>query len=158
MMLSKVQNLRMCTDLKRISIYWKVMITYRYVSNNRVSKDRKNYNFPLLLGVAVVEWLSSLLAEQEVRGSIPGLATWITDIGYLLLPSCDMSEIPLKRLKSSIQPTNQASSPYLEINRSIICKLATAKQRPVFFHNVTFRHFKNKFVMVNLLNYLKLHF
>ena len=56
---------------------------------------------------AVVEWLSSWLAEQEVRGSIPGLATWISEIGYLLFPSRDMAEIPLKRRKSSIQPTNQ---------------------------------------------------
>ena len=53
----------------------------------------------------VAEWLSSWLAEQEVRGSIPGLATWISEIGYLLLPSRDMAEIPLKRRKSSIQST-----------------------------------------------------
>ena len=58
-------------------------------------------------GVAVAEWLSSWLAEQEVRGSIPRLATWISEIGYLPLPSRDMAEIPLKRHKSSIQPTNQ---------------------------------------------------
>ena len=57
------------------------------------------------LGAAVAEWLSSWLAEQEVRGSIPGLATWISEIGYLLLPSRDMAEIPLKRRKSPIQPT-----------------------------------------------------
>ena len=30
-----------------------------------------------VLGVAVTEWLSSWLVEQEVRGSIPRLATWI---------------------------------------------------------------------------------
>ena len=30
-----------------------------------------------------------------------------SEIGYLLLPSRDMAEIPLKRRKSSIQPTNQ---------------------------------------------------
>ena len=30
-----------------------------------------------VLGAAVAEWLSSLLAGQEDRGSIPGLATWI---------------------------------------------------------------------------------
>ena len=59
------------------------------------------------LGAAVVEWLSSGLAEQEVRGSIPGLATWISEIGYILLPSWDMAEIPLKRRKSSMQLTNQ---------------------------------------------------
>ena len=28
-------------------------------------------------GAAVAEWLSSWLAEQKDRGSIPGLATWI---------------------------------------------------------------------------------
>ena len=55
----------------------------------------------------VAEWLSSWLAEQGVRGSIPRLATWISEIGYLPLPSRDVAEIPLKRRKSSIQPTNQ---------------------------------------------------
>ena len=58
-------------------------------------------------GAVVVEWLSSWLAEQDVRGSIPRLTTWISEIGYLLLPSRHMAEIPLKRRKSSIQPTNQ---------------------------------------------------
>ena len=33
--------------------------------------------FPYNLGAAVAEWLSSWLAEQEDRGSIPRLATWI---------------------------------------------------------------------------------
>ena len=61
----------------------------------------------LLSGAAVVEWVSTWLAEQEIWGSIPGLATWISEIGYLLLPSRDMAEIPLKGSKSSIQPTNQ---------------------------------------------------
>ena len=36
--------------------------------------------------------LSSWLAEQEVRGLIPGLAATISEIGYLLLPSRDMAE------------------------------------------------------------------
>ena len=35
---------------------------------------------------------SSWLAEQEVRGSILGLATTISEIGYLLLPSRDMAK------------------------------------------------------------------
>ena len=30
-----------------------------------------------LSGAAVAEWLSSWIAEEEDRGSIPGLATWI---------------------------------------------------------------------------------
>ena len=33
--------------------------------------------FQLLQEAVVAEWLSSWLAEQEDRGSIPGLATWI---------------------------------------------------------------------------------
>ena len=58
-------------------------------------------------GAAVAEWLSSRLAEQEIRGSIPRLAIRISEIDYLSLPSRDMAEIPLKRRKSSIQPTNK---------------------------------------------------
>ena len=46
-------------------------------------------------------------AEQEVRGSIPRLATWVSEIGYLLLPSHDMAEIPLKRRKTPIQQKQQ---------------------------------------------------
>ena len=57
-------------------------------------------------GAAVAECLSSWLAKQEVRGSIPRLATWISEIGYLPLPSRNMAEIPLEQRKSSIQPTN----------------------------------------------------
>ena len=53
-------------------------------------------------------WVAKLLAcGARSPGSIPRLATWISEIGYLLLPSRDMAEIPLKRRKSSIQPTNQ---------------------------------------------------
>ena len=55
-------------------------------------------------------WLSSWLADQEVWGSITDLtATTISEIDYLLIPSLDMAEIPLKRHtpgKSSKQPTN----------------------------------------------------
>ena len=55
----------------------------------------------------MVWWLNSLLVEQEVWGSIPGLAATISEIGYLLLLSRDMAERSLKRPKSSKQPTNQ---------------------------------------------------
>ena len=57
----------------------------------------------------MVWWLSSWLAEEEVRGSISGLVAMISETGYLLLPSRDMAEIPLKRRKSSIQQTNQTN-------------------------------------------------
>ena len=43
------------------------------------------------------QWLSSWLAEQEVRGSIAGLVATISEIGYLLLPCRDMAERSLKR-------------------------------------------------------------
>ena len=36
--------------------------------------------YKALQGAAVVKWLSSWLAEQEVRGSIPGLAATISEI------------------------------------------------------------------------------
>ena len=68
----------------------------------------------------VAEWLSSCLAEQEVRGSIPRLATWISEIGYLMLPSRDIAEIPLKRRKSSIQPTNQPTNKSMQ-EYKILC-------------------------------------
>ena len=58
-------------------------------------------SFKMRKGAAVAKWLSFWLAEQEVRGSIPRLATWISEIGYLPLPSRDMAEIPLKQRKSS---------------------------------------------------------
>ena len=38
---------------------------------------RFNIKTKVFVGAAVAEWLSSWLAEQEDRGSIPGLATWI---------------------------------------------------------------------------------
>ena len=45
------------------------------------------------------------LEEQEVRGSIPGLAATISETCYLLLPSRDMTERSLKRRKSLKRPT-----------------------------------------------------
>ena len=36
-----------------------------------------NLSLLIFAGAAVAEWLSSWLAEQEDRGSIPSLATWI---------------------------------------------------------------------------------
>ena len=38
------------------------------------------------------------------RCSNPGLTTWISQIGYLLLLSCDMTKRLLKRFKPSLQP------------------------------------------------------
>ena len=58
----------------------------------------------------VVQWFSSWLAGQKVRGSIPGLAASISEIGYLMLLSRDLNEISLKLKlirKTTQQPTNR---------------------------------------------------
>ena len=64
---------------------------------------------PKRAGVAVGKWLSSWLAEQEVRVSIPCLANTVSEIRYLLLPSRDVAEISLfiavQILKTTNQPT-----------------------------------------------------
>ena len=58
------------------------------------------------MGAAVAEWLSSWLAEQEVRGSIPGLAIWIFRDW---LSSASKSRYGWKIAKSTLIPktTNQ---------------------------------------------------
>ena len=63
-----------------------------------------------ILGAAVAEWLISWLAEQEDRGSIPGLASWIfrdwlspaskSRYGWKIAKSTLI-------LKTTNQPTNQ---------------------------------------------------
>ena len=52
-----------------------------------------------MLGGAVVEWISCWLAEQDLGGSNHGLGSSISEIGYLLLPSRDMSNRLLNRRK-----------------------------------------------------------
>ena len=67
-----------------------------------------------LLGAAVADWLSFWLAEQEDRGSIPGLATWI--FRDWLSPA-SKSRYGWKIAKSTLvlktinQPTLQISKP-----------------------------------------------
>ena len=55
----------------------------------------------MLRGTVTVQWLSKWLVDQG-----PGfaLAATISETGYVLLPSRDMTEILLKRRKSSKQP------------------------------------------------------
>ena len=53
--------------------------------------------------------ISSWHAEQEVQGPIPGFAATISESGYLLLPSRNVTEISLKAtliLKTINQSTN----------------------------------------------------
>ena len=58
-----------------------LIIIVRYLSQMqhqlayRFEKEPKTALLLILRGAAVAEWLSSWLAEQEGRGSIPGLAT-----------------------------------------------------------------------------------
>ena len=47
------------------------------------------------------------LRSKRIGVRFPASPLEFSDIGYLLLQSRDMGEIPLKRRKSSIQPTNQ---------------------------------------------------
>ena len=58
-----------------------------------------------------------------------------SEIGYLLLPSRDMTEIQLKRCKSSMQPTNQ-------INRSIKTKWQHSKEFMCHLQNIAFRDYQ----------------
>ena len=91
----KIILAKLYIEIKNVSLVWHSVKIHRYKMIIYVS------------GAAMVWWLSSWRVEQEVRGLIPCLAASISEIGYLLLPSRDMAEIPLKRRIFSIQPTNQ---------------------------------------------------
>ena len=69
-------------------------------------------------GAAVAEWLSSWLAEQEGRGSIPGHATWI--FRDWLSPA-SKSRYGWKIAKSTLilETTNQPIFPH--VSRSLLC-------------------------------------
>ena len=54
------------------------------------------YRSHIKRGAAVAEWLNSWLAEQENGVRFPASPLEFSEIGYLLLPSRDMAEIPLK--------------------------------------------------------------
>ena len=58
-------------------------------------------------------FMQFFFSDCHLSFSIPGLATWISETGYLLLPSRHMAEIPLKRRKSSIQlqPSHRSFTP-----------------------------------------------
>ena len=74
----------------------------------------------MLLGAAVAEWLSSWLAEQEDRGSIPGFATWI--FRDWLSPA-SKSRYGWKIAKSTLilKTTNQSFECYLYIWVKVSC-------------------------------------
>ena len=129
---------------------------------------------------AGMEWLSSWLVEQEVQGSNPSLTTFITYIGYLLLPSCNMIEILYMRLKSS---KHRIGILYYSFSWNLICyfpgeTLNTSQRKEVlktfykkmvgtYFSSVvpgselgkgelTFhRRISKQFLLSNLLSYCK---
>ena len=58
----------------------------------------------------MVEWSNSWLAEQGVQSSNPSLATLISEIGYLLLSSQNMTERLLKGRRSVCLSTIHTTS------------------------------------------------
>ena len=61
----------------------------------------------------MVYWLSSWLAEREVRGSIPSLAATISEIGYLLLPNRNMADtLYIAKATHILKTTNQLTKQY----------------------------------------------
>ena len=67
-------------SVENISRYCKIMFTkHSLFGISMISRLPSTFSNTLAwqLGTAVAEWLSSWLAEQEDRGSIPGLAIWI---------------------------------------------------------------------------------
>ena len=97
-----LKNKRLQNENKTSEIRMSKRSMYVFEKNRGQSSQRRTRERRWSSG-----YWSSWPAEQEVRGSIPRIATWISEIGYLPLPSRVMAEIPLKRRKSSIQPTNQ---------------------------------------------------
>ena len=59
---------------------------------------------------------------REPGVGFPASPLEFSEIGYLMLPSRDMAEIPLKRCKSWIQPTNQLQSKIEKVPRDIKVK------------------------------------
>ena len=82
-----------------------------------------------LKGAAVAEWLRSWLAEQEVRGSIPGLATWIF--------SCVQVAIWLKYRWSDVNPQyNQPTIRWTKTNDSNWKNVVLHNHLPVRYSNL----------------------
>ena len=79
---------------------------YALTSTYEHFHPRTTVTSPWLWGAAMAEWLSSWLAEQEDRGSIPGLATWM--FRYWLSPA-SKSRYGWKIAKSTLirKTTNQ---------------------------------------------------
>ena len=78
---------------------------------------------------AVAEWISSWLAEQEDRGSIPGLATWIF--------SCFQVAIWLKYRWSDLNPQyNQPTIRWTKTNDSNWKNVVLHNHLPVRYSNL----------------------
>ena len=100
-------------------------------------------------GAAVAEWLSSWLAEQEDRGSIPRLATWI--FRDWLSPA-SKSRYGWKIAKSTLikttnQPTNQ-----------IMTKAWIAVLQPLMYERMNLYLFFRCFKLANISEILEHNF
>ena len=69
--LSRIPGYRTCTT----PTYQKVLLSWVSICQWVTKQAHYRVTLEQYKGAAVAEWLSSWLAEQEVRGSIPRLAT-----------------------------------------------------------------------------------
>ena len=68
---------------------------------------------------AVVLWFTSCLVEQGVRGSNPNVASWILEIGHLLLPSSFL----LNKIKATLNPkNNRTKTCIVDLELGILCE------------------------------------
>ena len=94
-------------------------------------------NLQIPKGAAVAEWLSSWLAEQENRGSIPSLATWIFRDW---LSAASKSRYGWKIAKSTLilktTTNNQSDSEFPQQNgHNLMKKLGTKNESYIIGHN-----------------------
>ena len=99
-----------CHDMTKITFKWHRFFIF---NPTQIKWHQGKYHVTTyahkksFFGSCVGRMVKLLACGARSPGFDSRLATWIPEIGYCLLPSHNMAEIPLKRLKSSIQPTNQ---------------------------------------------------
>ena len=110
-------------------------------------------------GAAVAEWWSSWLAEQEDRGSIPGLATWI--FRDWLSPA-SKSRYGWKIAKSTLilKTTNQQPTLHIEMFSALLSSDVTSllkfnskyRSNQLLEKNITIKYFT---MMISLIEYFR---
>ena len=120
-------------DLKKNNIY---------MLNQTLRQSKAHVHIKTPGGCWVNRWLSSWLAEQEVRGSIPSLATWIFRDWLSPASKLRYAEIPLKRRKSSIQPIKHQSVWMKDANKTSFTNEryhSILQIQPVFYQSYLWR-------------------